>query len=1136
MTHSTRRDAALLPFGDSELATLTREHSWSSTPLGPIESWPQSLRTVVDVVLTSRFSMWMGWGPELRFFYNDAYRRDTLGVKHPWALGRPFREVWSEIWDALQPRIREVLDTGHATWDEGLLLFLERSGYQEETYHTFSYSPLRDDQGQVAGVFCVVAEVTERVIGERRLSLLRELAAALASTTGEADVLDTAQRVLAEGDKDLCFTATYLFEPGADTNSQVARLACVTGFPTGHAATPQVIDVRAADAAWPALSLLASQTVVVDDLATRFDALPAGAWERPPHRAVLVPVEQRGQELPAGFMIIGINPYRQFDASYEGFVHLVAGQVASNLANARAYEQERQRAESLAELDRAKTMFFSNVSHEFRTPLTLLLGPLEEVLRGDSLSGGAREELSMAHRNALRLVKLVNSLLDFSRVEAGRANARYEATDFASCTADLASGFRSATERAGLALTLDTQPLDQPVYVDRDMWEKVVLNLLSNAFKHTFVGGITVRVRQSGHSAVLEVEDTGVGIAASELPRVFDRFHRVPNAQSRTHEGTGIGLALVQEIVRRHNGDIAVSSQEGVGTRFTVRVPLGSAHLPREQIADAADAANAQQSTATGAAAYVEEAMRWTTGVAPETPPIASTGERILLADDNADMREYVTRLLHAEGWDVDAVADGNAALERIRTNRPNLVLTDVMMPGLDGFELLRAIRADPSRATIPVILLSARAGEEARVEGAKAGADGYLAKPFAAQELVARVGAHLSLARERARASAAMTGARDLLMNVLEQAPVGICVLRGPDSIFELANSHYLKFFPPGHAVLGRPVRDVIPEADAQGFVALIDGVRNTGQPWSGRATEIKYDRFGTGTPVPAYLNILYHPYYEADGTIVGVIAVVADVTDEVLAGRAAEAARLEAEDARAAAESANRAKSEFLAVMSHELRTPLNAIGGYAELLEMGIHGPITNAQRDALNRLTRSQRHLLGLINDVLNLARIETGRVDYTLEAVAVSELMSGIAPMIEPQLNTKGLRYSVTLPNDTLAVTADREKLGQIMLNLLSNAVKFTAPGGEVAVTVAAAGDHVTIAVTDTGIGVPPDKIEAIFEPFVQAHGGPSRAAEGAGLGLAISRDLARGMGGDVTLHSARGKGSTFTVSMPAAER
>jgi PAS domain S-box-containing protein len=415
---------------------------------------------------------------------------------------------------------------------------------------------------------------------------------------------------------------------------------------------------------------------------------------------------------------------------------------------------ERKRAElQVAELDRAKTAFFSNVSHEFRTPLTLLLGPLEDALRTASgtIAPAQRESLEVSHRNALRLLKLVNTLLDFSRIEAGRIQAAFEPVPLSAYTLELASVFRSAVERAGLGFEVDCAEIAEPIHVDREMWEKIVFNLLANALKFTFTGRISVTLQSRGDHVELAVADSGIGIPAEEIPHLFERFYRVKNARSRTQEGTGIGLALVQELVRLHGGAIAVTSVPDRGSTFTVRLPKGTAHLPKDRIG----AERTLVSTGLGAAPYVEEALQWvpTTVLERAPEPRATAGRegelsghyRILLVDDNQDMRVYLERLL-AEHWEVEAVSDGAQGLQAARARRPDLVLSDVIMPNLDGFGLLREMRNDPTLASVPVVLLSARAGEEARVEGLEAGADDYLIKPFSARELIARVKSNLEL------------------------------------------------------------------------------------------------------------------------------------------------------------------------------------------------------------------------------------------------------------------------------------------------------------------------------------------------------------------------------------------------------
>jgi signal transduction histidine kinase len=760
------------PFpGDGEMSRRMRAHDWSATPLGPVASWPQSLKIAVCILLNSRYAMWLGWGPEFTFFYNDAYARMTLGAKHPRALGRPAREVWPEIWGDVGPRAESVVRTGQATWDERLLLFLERRGFPEETYHTFSYSRVPDDCGGVGGMLCVVTEDTERTIGERRLRTLRELAA---RTTEEArsveDACQTAARILADNPHDLPFILLYLI----DADTRTARLAGVTGLPPRSAAAPPAVDLTAAegpDAGWPLRAVLETgRAEVLTHVGRWLGPPPVGVYPELPHTAAVLPLRKSGQDRLAGFVVAGVSPRRPFDDDYQGFFDLLAGHIATAVANARAYEEERKRAEALAELDRAKTAFFSNVSHEFRTPLTLLLGPVEDALAepDGSLSPVHRELLEIARRNGLRLKRLVNTLLDFSRIEAGRVRALFEPTDLAAFTADLASNFRSACERAGLGLVVDCPPLPGPVFVDRQMWENVVLNLLSNAFKFTFEGEIAVSLRQAGGATELRVRDTGTGIPPAEMPRLFERFHRVENARGRTHEGSGIGLALVHELVKLHGGSITAGSEVGRGTTFLVSIPLGSEHLPRERVGSGRGPAP----TAAGASLFVEEALRWlphdeADGASAELPTdpddlsalllpagqAASDRPRVLVADDNADMRRYVVRLL-AGAYAVEAVPDGAAALEAVRRRTPDLIVSDVMMPRLDGFGLLQALRADPHTAGVPVILLSARAGEESRVEGMQAGADDYLVKPFSARELLARVSAHLQMARLRRETS----------------------------------------------------------------------------------------------------------------------------------------------------------------------------------------------------------------------------------------------------------------------------------------------------------------------------------------------------------------------------------------------
>jgi signal transduction histidine kinase len=738
---------------DGEMGERVRAKDWSGTPLGPRARWSPALRMMIDSMLANRFPMMLWWGLDYVSIYNDAYR-PILGTKHPWALGLPLRDVWSEIMDILRPLIDTPYNGGPATWMDDILLEINRFGFVEETHFTIAYSPVPDETVPrgIGGVLATVHEITEKIIGERRIAAMRDLGVRASEGRTAEEACALAAVALTTHAKDIPFALIYLL----DADGATARLAATSGVFNGQLARLDTVALTD-DAVWPFAQVRGTKSpAMVTPLAARLSPVPPGPWSDPPHTAMVLPLDPRGTAQIAGFLVAGVSPRLRLGDQYRSFLDLVAAQISSGIASARAYEEERKRAEALAEIDRAKTLFFSNVSHEFRTPLSLIIGPLTDAL--GSGDGMARPQLELVHRNALRLLKLVNSLLDFSRIEAGRAEAVRVETDLAHMTADLASNFRSACERAGLTLTVDCPPLSGPVYVDRDMWEKIVLNLLSNAFKFTFDGGIDVVLRDTADGfAALVVRDTGVGVPEQEIDRLFERFYRIEGQRSRTFEGSGIGLALVQELVKLHGGTIQAKSAVGRGTTFTVRIPFGSAEL--------AARSNATQpallSTSVKANVFVQEALRWLPddvsgdGLARDFEESADAGvlprgSRVVLADDNSDMRDYVRRLL-GDLCEVRAFGDGKAALKQIRKRRPDLVITDVMMPEMDGFQLLREIRTDSALCDIPVLLLSARAGEESRVEGLDAGANDYLVKPFSARELIARVSANLEIAKVRA-------------------------------------------------------------------------------------------------------------------------------------------------------------------------------------------------------------------------------------------------------------------------------------------------------------------------------------------------------------------------------------------------
>ncbi len=1133
--------------GEGEMAALMRGKDWSATPLGPPAGWDRSLRTVVRIMLTSRYAMWMGWGPELTFFYNDAYG-PTLGIKHPWALGQPARQVWAEIWPAIGPRIDTVLQRGEATWDEGLLLFLERNGYPEETYHTFSYSPLPSDAGGIGGMLCVVTEETDRILGGRRMALLRDLASRLAATNAMDEVFAAVERCLGSNSPDLPFSLTYLFEDGA----RRARLVSRTEIAADHPAAAPVIEVGDPMARWPFAELVAQVTVPVVAELDGDVPWPRGTRPKSPNRALLVPIPEPGQTRPAGVFIAGLNVHRPLDDAYRAFIRLFVGQLTAGLANATAYQAERRRSEALAEIDRAKTTFFSNVSHEFRTPLTLMLGPIADALAERERwtpEEAARWEL--LHRNGLRLSKLVNTLLDFARIEAGGLEASLEPTDLPALTRDLASAFRSAIERAGLRFTVDAPPLGTAAYVDRDMWEKIVLNLLSNALKFTFQGEISVSLRPAGDDIELVVADTGVGVAPEELPNLFNRFHRVRGTESRTHEGTGIGLALVQELAKLHGGTVAVVSAVGRGTTFTVRIQHGGPRSSTSRLAP--DTALA--STARGTGPFVEEALRWlpasedgaaagqalgvdaVAGVDDPARPVASPTRaapprerpsHILLADDNADVRQYVSRIL-GETWEVEAVSDGEAALRAAQARRPDLVLSDVMMPRLDGFGLVRALRQAPATADVPIILLSARAGEDATEEGLGRGANDYLVKPFSSRELVARVAAQLERARAQATIKKNSEAERRRLHSFLMEAPAAIAILRGPEHVFELANQRFSQIFRQ-REVAGKPGREALPELLAQGVWDLLDRVYATGEPFfvDDFPVQLKDPR---GFDTRRVFNWVAQPTHDEVGVIDGIMVFAIEVTEQAAARRQIEAAQATERELRRAAEEGNRAKDEFLAMLGHELRNPLAPIVTALHLMRLR-GSDRTEKERTIIERQVG---HLQRLVDDLLDVSRITRGKVELKTRGVELSEAVARALEIASPIVEQRQHHLLLKVPPRGLTVQADPVRLAQVIANLLTNAGKYTETKGTIAVSGAREGSQVVLRVRDSGIGITPTMLHKVFDLFAQEWQASDRSQGGLGLGLSIVRSLVTLHHGTVEAHSeGLGHGSEFVVRLPAS--
>ena len=1084
-------------------ADLIATRDWAATPVGPMESWPPSLRTALSISLESRFPILIWWGPELVMLYNEPYAQ-ILGNKHPQALGQRGIDCFPEIWDLIGPTLAEVRVQGKATWSPDQLVELDRSGFVEECYFTFGFSPIRDESGGIGGIFTAVAETTNHVIGARRLRILRELTSATASARTPLDACKRAAGVF-RGSVAVSFSLAYLF----DADLSVARLAATSDVNNRRTSVaPRVVALGDQTATpWPLAAVAeSSEGVLINDVAERVGA--GTASESIGRKALVLPLRQ-GTDAPLGAVILGLNHRRPVDEDYLAFLRLVARQVATAIADAQRAEAERQRIEALAELDRAKTLFFTNISHELRTPLTLILSPLEELLAAAAQPSEQREQLELIRRNALRLLRLVNTLLDFSRAESGRIDALFQPTDLAAVTTDLASAFRSAIEAAGLRLTVECEPLGEPAWVDRDAWEKIVLNLLSNALKFTLDGKIAVTLRRDGSEVVLQVRDSGVGVPPNELPHLFERFHRIRDVAARSHEGSGIGLALVDELTRLHGGSVSVESAPGIGSTFTVRLPRGAAHLPAEHLGGPEGTA----ARSLGSAPYVEEALRWLPDEARpeagsktellrddlprESPAPRGTGARILIADDNADMRAYLARLLRRY-WQVETFADGQEALETALQVPPDLVLSDVMMPRLDGFELLRALRRDARTSSVPVVLVSARAGADSAIEGLDAGADDYLVKPFSARELVARVRANLELARLRVDVAQleATAAERARAERVLMTLPEGVVTVdaAGTVDLWNPAASQITGLA--ADRVIGESIESALPDWSA--IEAQL-----AARP--GRATTWPLELDGR----ELWLSLVASPYAG------GMLYAFRDAT---------ETARLE------------EIRRDMITTVSHELRTPVSSIYGAVATLARDEHPPAEETRKQLIGMLATETERLSRIVNALLTASSLGGDEGRRPPGDSNVGALVERVVDSARPRC-PQNLRVRARLPEDgDQVVPLDEERVEQILDALLDNAIRYSPEGGEIEV----AADHVDrgirFSVCDPGIGIEPHHHSRIGEKFYRADPELRRGASGLGLGLYICNQLAALINGRLWFESASGVGSTFFLEIRAATR
>ncbi|GAA5905350.1 uncharacterized protein JCM6883_006368 [Sporobolomyces salmoneus] len=1292
--------------GETEMARRIREHRWDQTELGPISEWPVCLKTTVSSIIASPFRECILWGPNKIIVYNDPYI-ETAQKKHPELLGVSARVCWAELWDELEPVANRALAGECISFNDHYLV-MERDGFLEETYHSFTYAPLRDGAtGSVVGILNLSIEATAAVVAARRLSTIRDLIQMTSLARTVEEFATSAMKAIAKNPYDVPFAILYHVEElvrkpstkevraGKTTSERkTAKLTCKGSIGIGHehpflvheafcdlsparsrqssssastttsgsSATAMDIRERLLDSSsssstppgrhaspqpnpewsWPfEEACLKRQPVLIEDLGALGERLEQRGWEQRARSAVVIPIRIDAAEgsAPTAVIVLGLNPMaKRLDENplMKTFFDLISRHIAIGLFSVLAAEQDRRRAEELLSLDQAKSNFFSSVSHDLRTPLTLILSPLGDILEPAQkrlLQGDHAEKLSLVQKHANRLLNMVNKLLDFSSVEGGRMTFRFSPVKIGNITRELASLFSDAIERAriGYVIECEEDPMDAlPVYLAPELWEKIMMNILGNALKYTQRGRITVSLKSTRGEAVLTISDTGVGIPQDELGKIFERFHRVQTSSKTTTMSTGIGLALTLELVKLIGGQLEVESELGKGSTFTVRLPRGFHHLPIEQVDHAAEES---LSTYSGRnLSVIEEAAGWRldtladspapgsssssiSGSIPRPSPSTTSSQHsgsgsgedylgsedvlslknrtIVLVDDSRDLRNYMTSLLSTH-FTVVPFGDSVQALAYIESNPPNLVVTDAMMPGLTGNQLTSAIRQNSKISFLPIVMVSAQAGLEARAEALEGGLDDYLVKPFQPRELIARVKVHLQLGlmrgileervAERTRAliesEARNRALAERYSTLSTVSPVGIVQI---DQDGNLVYANPAWFAISGHdpnSPLSEWKNEFVPE-DVARLDKLWESVIVKGQ-----AVELAWEsvdrqfRFKSGK----WAQLELRQSTEV-GLPAGWVGALTDITQQK---RIEELHIRNVEERMRDVEENRRQMEDFLDFSSHENRNPLSGVWQnaevvsaslekYVELLEELQDGELPppetlKALHDEMLENTEAMESILlctahqgRIADDILNVSKLNMGLLTINLVPFELVPRIVEVKRMFEAECQQKQIDLRLVASSsinelNSNWVTADPARLHQILLNFLSNSVKYTTDQSHRKITIKIeAHSHqpaerpgvmrvsssarpvdpesvwIVVGVADNGRGLSEEELLKLFARFSQANprSDQVRYPTSSGLGLYISKKLVELHSGFIEVESRLGVGSIFSFAIPA---
>lgn len=767
----------------------------------------------------------------------------------------------------------------------------------------------------------------------------------------------------------------------------------------------------------------------------------------------------------------------------------------------------------LKELDTQKSEFFSNVSHELRTPLSLIIAPAHQMLKDPGLNSEMKANLNVIVRNAETLLKHVNDLLDVARMEENKLKPMLVAGDLSKTLRFLMANFDSIAREKHIAFGSEIPPA-LTMQFDPNMISRVILNLLGNAFKFTPENGsIDVRLKMENKVVVLEVDDSGPGIPPEHRETVFERFRQLDSGSSRKFGGTGLGLSIAKEFVNLHGGEIKIRDSAKGGACFSVSLPYKtagaeikfqpSAELKQIPVSAYVDRPNESVSVSV-------EKIKSIKADATEKKFHSAT---ILVVEDNRDLNLFLVGLL-ASRYQVETAFDGEEGLRKALALKPDLIVSDMMMPKLSGDEMLKEIRKHGELDSAYVMLLTAKADDMSKLRLLEEGAQDYIVKPFMPEEVMARVNNLIMLKR-----------AQDIsnIETLLENALDAVIGMDSNGTVTQWNHQAEETFGWKKEEILGKKMSEtIIPEPYREAHERGLKHFLMTG---SGRILNKRIELTGLkkdGSIIPIELSVT--PIKTKDSMVC--FGFLRDISER-------KKAMNDLQIAKEAAESANRAKSAFLANMSHEIRTPLGVIIGFSELV---IDPATTPADREHfVTSIKRNGALLSGIVNDVLDLSKVEAGKLDVQIKESSLDEILKDVIAAIEPKASEKGVELDCFKESSAPhTIWTDPNRLKQILLNILGNSVKFTDKG-KIELRISTEETNLkqhalAFTITDTGIGISPENADNLFRPFSQVDPSATRKVGGAGLGLVLSKRLAKLLGGDVVLlKSNRGRGSTFKV-------